>query len=651
MDTNSAHFPEAVQTYQYVLWVILSFLIFMGWWTYTQARFSSIFSLTERILAAFVSGISQIVLTTIILGMAHQLFWWQLFIFNFVITMLVRLYAFKNGRSCILTGDIPLFFKTIWCMARSSHAFAILILLAIFVLGWYSYLGQLLPPMTWDSWAYHLPWAAFAHQEGNLGPFDVPEIAVNHFPMNADILFLWSIIGCGTERWANIAQVPFAIAGMLAAYLIARRFGVSRIDSAIAGTFILFVPTVHDQMWTAMVDVAVMGATLTAFAFLARKIIDFPSVIIAGLASGFVVGSKGTGIYLFISLLIFLIFRLITSGGKNPGAAYENRGKFFLPRAAIFIGITLLLGSYWYIRNWITTGNPTGAFDVELLGWKFFSGEKVWQDVIFNPVNAGKLYDAVRSGSEWPIVLDGFSDPQTYMAGGNIGGWGPVWTTLMLPAIPIVFVLACIKRKWALVGLLILLIFPYFMFRYNHTFVRYHLQLLAMGTTSFGILLSMLSKTRIRRFLLGIAVVSTILTVFLAGAKKPATLMPRDILNARRVPYSQDYKGLLFSEMVEPAFLDTLALVEKPATTLALTDSLPDFMNLAAWNPGYTNRVVWVEWNGDGDSFRQALFDKGANSVFIKPDSDSLDWIVNNPEGFDLLYFDPNYGAIIKIVE
>jgi hypothetical protein len=651
MDATSAHFPQAVQTYQYVLWVILSFLIFMRWWTFTQAKFSSIFSLSERILAAFIFATSQIVLTTLILGIAHILFWWPLFIFNFVLTMAIGLYAYKIGNSCILTGDIPLFAKSIWSMARSSHAFAILSLLAIFVLCWYSYLGQLLPPMTWDSWAYHLPWAAFAHQEGHLGPFDVPEIAVNNFPMNTDILFLWSIIGCGTERWANIAQVPFVIAGMLAAYLIARRFGVGRIDSAIVGTFILFVPTVHDQMWTAMVDVAVMGATLTAFAFLARKKIDMPSAIIAGLASGFVFGSKGSGIYMFISLLLFLLLRLLTSGEKNSGTANNVQGKIWLPHIAIFIGVTLLLGSYWYIRNWITTGNPTGSFEVEFLGWKFFSGEKVWQDVIFNPVNAGRLYDAVRSGSEWPIVLDGFFDPQTYMSGGNIGGWGPVWTMLMLPAIPIVFVLSCIKRKWTIVAFFILLIFPYFMFRYNHTFTRYHLQFLVAGTTSFGIILTMLSRTRIRRFLLGIAVVSTLLTVFLAGAKKPGILMPRDIANARQVPYSQNYRGLLFREMIEPVFLETLALVQKPGTTLALTDSLPEFMNLAAWNPGYTNRVVWVEWNGDGNRFKQELQNKSADSVYVQPGSDPFNWIMGNPEGFDLSYFDPKYGAIIKIID
>ena len=643
MDLTTVHFPQPVQTCQQVLWFLLTIAIFAAWWTYFQARFKTIFSLSERILAAFITSISQIVLTTLILGIAHVLYWWPLFIFNLILSVSIRLVALRTGKSCILRDDSANFLKSLWDLIKSSHAFAVLFFLALFVLGWYTYLGQLLPPMTWDSWAYHLPWAAFANQEGHLGPFDVPKITVNHFPINTDILFLWSIIGCGTERWANIAQIPFAIAGMLASYLIARRFGVSRIDSAIVGTFILFVPTVHDQMWTAMVDVAVMGMTLAAFAFLSRKKIDIPAIFIAGLASGFIVGSKGSGIYIFISLLLYLLFRLINQKRSvtEKKAAWKSVGWF--------IFLTLILGSYIYIRNWITTGNPTGAFDVELLGLKLFSGEKVWQDVIFNPVNAGRLYELVHSGSEWPLVLDGFFDPQTYMAGGNIGGWGPVWTILMLPAIPIVLIFAILKRKWTLVVLFILLILPFFLFRYNHTFVRYHLQLLAVGTTSFGIILTSFRHTRIRRSLLGVAIVCTLLTVVLAGAKKHGILMPGDISEARNVPYSQNYRGILFSEMIEVEFLETLALVQEPGTTLALSESLPEFMNLAAWNPTFTNRVVWVEWKGDGDLWLSELKSKGADAVYIKPESDPLRWILDNPEGFELVSYNNKFGGILKI--
>lgn len=650
MESAAGNIPQSVNQVQQTAWLVLTIAIFFAWWIYFHARFRQTLNLPERILAAFTLTVTQIVLTTLIIGMAHLLSWWPLFLINAIITTIILVLSLRTSKSSPLPGDIPLLFKSLWNIIRASNAFAVLFLLVLFVLGWYTYLGQLLPPMTWDSWAYHLPWAAFANQEGHLGPFDVPKIAINHFPMNTDILFLWSVLGCGTERWANIVQVPFAIAGMLASYLLARRFDASRVDAAIVGTFIIFVPTVHDQMWTAMVDVAVMGMVLTAFAFLSRKNVDPVSILIAGLAAGFIAGSKGSGIYLFISLLLYLAFRLAMPGETGCENERSKRLKQIISSVAIFCGLTLILGSYFYLRNWVTTGNPTGSFDVEIFGLTLFSGEKVWQDVIFNPVNAGPvLYEAGHSGSEWPIVFDGFFDPQTYMAGGNIGGWGSTWTVLLLPAIPIVLAQCVIKRNWKFLAFMVTAILPYFLFRYNHTFVRYHLQILAIGTVAFGYMLTNLDAPRIRRLLLGIALVLTVLTVFLAGAKKQGILMPRDIARAREVPYSENYRGVLSSDFIEPVFFDALAQVQEPGNTLALSDSLPKFMNLAAWNPDYTNRVVWVEWVGNGEEWVRELHEKGADAVYLPPGSEALQWLMTNPSGFELLSHDRNHGAILEI--
>jgi hypothetical protein len=126
--------------------------------------------------------------------------------------------------------------------------------------------------------------------------------------------------------------------------------------------------------------------------------------------------------------------------------------------------------------------------------------------------------------------------------------------------------------------------------------------------------------------------------------------MPRNIEAARRVPYSENYRGFLFSELIEPEFLEALSRVEEPGTTLALTDTLPEFMNLAAWNPGYTNRVVWAEWEGDGEKWLNELYAKHADSVYVKPDSDALKWIMGHPSSFELVMYDPVYGGLVRVV-
>ena len=67
-----------------------------------------------------------------------------------------------------------------------------------------------------------------------------------------------------------------------------------------------------------------------------------------------------------------------------------------------------LLGSYFYLRNWVLHGNPAGIFEVRLGSMVLFEGfdlkSLLWRDNLVPPA----LYNALSAGNEWPIVLDGF---------------------------------------------------------------------------------------------------------------------------------------------------------------------------------------------------------------------------------------------------
>jgi hypothetical protein len=637
--------PPLVLPWQQLLWGALTLAIFLSWLAFFAKKFRNDLNLPESILAAFVATFSQILATMFILGFLNQIYWWPLYIFNFII--------FAAITALSISGDTAYnIFKIFGRLLYSSVPLMVIAIIAIFSVLWHIYFGQLMPPMASDSWAYHLPWAALVHQEGNLGPFDIPSSVINYYPMNTEMLFTWTLIGDGTDRWANIVQIPFAIASVLSCYLIARNVGAKRYEAAICGLLILSVPTVLHMMSRALVDVACMGAGHIAFAFLTRKKLSPVALTIAGLSTGFLLGGKGSSVYVFIPIVMLLIYRLFftNSFAGETGAGHSK--KYILKTAIIFFGLAFLFGSYFYLRNWILVGNPTGDFMVKVAGITLFRGEHTVEESIFFRNNVGpEIYDRIQeTGNEWPIVLDGFYDPAPYIHTDKIGGWGAPWTTLLLPAIPIAILISIFRKKWNLLFLLAMLILPYFLFYYNHISIRFHLHNLVVGTTAFAVVLSELRGTRFQRPVLVIAAISMLFGVFIASSPKPSMTDPQDLAWAKAVRYEDNYRYTFFKNLVDPNFQTYMETVQQPGSTFALSDPMSYGMNLGAWNPTFTNRVVWVGWDGDGLNWEARLMGKGADAVYVAPNSPPLRWAMDHPDNFELVFNDESDGGIFKIV-
>ena len=629
---------------------MLTVAIFLAWWAYFARRRAEEFSLSERLLGAFLATIGQILATTFVLGWLHQLFWWPLGVLNTVIVLILaaRVVAAKGGHG--LHTEIGHTFAATYRLLRSSSALWGLGALALFISGWVIYLGQLLPPWCWDAWGYHLGWAAFAHQEGHLGPFDLPSPFVNNFPKNGDILFLWWIIGAGTERWANISQAPFAFASALACYLLARRVGARRVDAAATGLLVFSIPTVFHQMWMAMVDIAVMGSMLTSLAFLARRRLTACTLALAGLSAGFMMGTKGSTAYLFTGIMLFLIYRLLPLGMDAFRHSPNVRRRGILGALVIFGVMAFAFGSYFYLRNWVLQGNPTGEYVVKVGPLVLFEGEmELGSEHFSRELVTPELYDALEEGPEWPIVFDGFFDPQLrFYQGNRIGGWGAPWAVLMLPAIPVALIWALLRRRWSVLAIVLACVLPYLLFKYNHTWTRYHLPLIGAGTTAFGFILTTVSRTQFRRPLLVVAIVCMALTVYLAGFH--GRLEPSDIFEARQNPYQQSDRFGSFGHWGDKRFSTALQRAQLPGTTLAFTRIPPTQKILALWNPAFTNRVVFVQYESDGEAWEADLRAAGADAVYVGPDSAQMEYARTHPQSFEPLY-EGTKGGVYKLIE
>lgn len=627
-------------------WIVLTAFIFLSWWRFFIKRTSQTFSLSERVLGAFIASVCQIVGSIYLLSWMRILFFWQLGIINAVFSAGLFISTFRFPEKRDIGDEIIAITASFRSIAKSSTAVAALSILAVVVSGWMIYLGQLLPPFCWDAWSYHLPWAAFARQEGHLGPFNQPWLWINIFPKNADILFLWWIIGTNTDRWVNIAQAPFAFASALACFLLMKRIGVRRIDAAASSLLVFSVPTVVQMMWMEMADLVVMGGTLVSLAFLSRKKLDPSSLVLAGCAAGIMIGSKGNGIYFLIGLIIFLLWRLLPLGGDAlPGTA-KKRIRFALAALGIFALMTFIFGSYFYLRNWTVYGNPTGDYRVQIGKLVLFDGSRSMEDEHFSRnLLTPDLYDALRKGSEWAIVFDGFFDPQKgFNQENRIGGWGAPWTILMLPAVPIAFIWALLRKRYMLAGYFIALLVPYFLFTANHTWTRYHLPVIAVGIISFGYMLSAFKNSPVRRFLLALAIFFMIAASFVGTLHN--VLQPEIIGQARKHPYLRSDRYAYFSAWMDRGFAHALESVQAPGSILAFTNMPPEEKFLLLWNSTYSNRVIWVPMDDKNDWIGK-IKASGADAVYIDPGG-PISYAESHPESFTQIYRG-SMGGVYKI--
>ncbi len=639
--------PAIVQTYQVVLWGILTIAMFIAWWSFFARRLQSEFTLSERLLSTFIATVTQVLGTILLLGTIEQLFWWPLGIFNGLITGFI---FFKTSK--LKTGHSPgselvLVFKSVKKLTSSSLAVSILGVLAIFLGCWMTYIGYLLPTWCFDSWNVTLPWASYAHQEGHLGPFIQPNEFINAYPMNTECLFLWWIIGHGSINLANISQAPFMFAAMLASYIIARNVGARKVDSAIAALLVISVPMAFQGMWITKNDLVVMGLVLSAMAFLSKRNLVPWSLILAGCASGFVLGSKGP--FYLIGLTVFLILRFIP--GKLSGITLipGSRSRKILNALVAFIGFTLLLGSTFYLRNWIFLGNPMGIFEVRIGPLMLFPGVDPGQELFKAGAWGDTLHEQMQNAPIMPFVIDGFFDPSKYQfALTRIGGWGPVFTSLFLPAIPLAFVWCVIRKKWILPAIIIGLALPLLFYKpVQLVMIRYHLQMVGAGAVAFAFIISTIRRTRYRNLLVALAVMSMVLSISLYGPPTYGFMLdPSLVGEMRSQPQNDRDRFVFFRELWDDdEFLEALVEVTQPGSTIAYTVVPGTSKMFALWNGTFSNRVEFISWTADGDTWTRDLFDSGAGAVLVGNESEHLDWAISHPQIFVLRYHS-SLGAI-----
>ncbi len=257
----------------------------------------------------------------------------------------------------------------IWIRDGLSSKWAVLLIICGFVVLLSLSRALLMPPLHWDSLAYHLTSAALWIKKGTLLIFQAPYKMQNvHFPINGEIFASWLLLPFHNDLLVNTMNFPITLLGGISCYAIARELGLNRRDASFAPALICFAPMISAQITTGYVDNAVFAFCTTSVLFVLRYLRR------GYLYDGFLTVSAA-GIMLGIKYSVIPVAGIIIIATIIKTLALARYPGFSRKLCLILLGLFMLcmLGGRQYIRNTVEAGNPLYPFPLTIFN-KTFEG-------------------------------------------------------------------------------------------------------------------------------------------------------------------------------------------------------------------------------------------------------------------------------------
>jgi hypothetical protein len=369
--------------------------------------------------------------------------------------------------------------------AWRHQAVAALALLVVAQYAWRAALGTWLPPSDWDGLVYHLTGPAVWIQQGHVG-HTPQQIWADVYPQGQELLIAWIALFTGGMRLAWASGLLFFALGALAVAGLARSAGARPAHAALAGLGFLAIPAVAVQASTTYVDVATSAAVLAAFQLLIalpealRPGEPFgraahPYLLATGLALGVATSIKSFNLLAAALVLAVALVRVWQLGGARASLARA---------ALLLVAPSALLSSYWYVRTWVAYGNPFYPLDMPgfdgPLSFDRIVRENMPRAIAQAPGLLGQLW------TSWSADLV----RQAYRYDQRLGGFGPQWLYLLLPACVLALPLFARRRRFDLLACLGLPLALLLVASPAPWWARYTLFAAGLGCAFYGALVS-----------------------------------------------------------------------------------------------------------------------------------------------------------------
>jgi hypothetical protein len=213
--------------------------------------------------------------------------------------------------------------------------------------------------MGWDGLAYHLPAIKAFIQRGQI--IHQPEDRLTFaYPMGMNILFTPGLM-FGHAVVAQLIHFSMGLLAALAIAVLASRYANRTVTLLLPGLFFA-IPVVQKEATWPMVD---LGVTLyTCLALLALinwwETEQKSWLVIAGITAGFACSIKMTAVFGVVAISLLLLSLIVVK--------YRRQLSHWIDPILIF-GIPLLLvGTPWYIKNYLLVGNPFMPYFYNIFG-------------------------------------------------------------------------------------------------------------------------------------------------------------------------------------------------------------------------------------------------------------------------------------------
>ncbi len=199
-----------------------------------------------------------------------------------------------------------------------------------------------------DTLWYHMPFAAGFAQTGSILHLHYTQAdpLIAFYPANSELLHAIGILAFKSDALSPCINLGWLGVALLAGWCIGRPWGLGPVGLC-AVCVVAAVPVIaNSQPGQATNDFAALAMLLAAIAFLTNSAGDRRAIVLASLAAGFAAGTKTS--FALPAVLVVGVGLFFTEGRRTS-------------LLAVCLTALLVTGGYWYIRNAVASGNPTGV--------------------------------------------------------------------------------------------------------------------------------------------------------------------------------------------------------------------------------------------------------------------------------------------------
>ncbi|MDQ1520285.1 MAG: hypothetical protein QOI55_1358 [Actinomycetota bacterium] len=250
-----------------------------------------------------------------------------------------------------------------------------------------------------DTLWYHGPFSVRFVQTASFGGLEsLGYAASRYYPFNSELVHALALLPYHRDSLSPFVNLAWLALALLAAWCVGVRANVAPL-SALAACVVCSLPmVVGTQPGQASTDIPCAALLLSSIALLLLSDRDAVVVGIAGIAAGLAIGTKLNTLPLVAVLSVFVL--VLATVVRRPRLA-----------ASWFAGL-VAFGSWWYLRDWVTTGSPLPWFNVPLLHARVGGSVRELGVTLLTSLRRGdyawRFYRGGLTqamGRGWPIVL------------------------------------------------------------------------------------------------------------------------------------------------------------------------------------------------------------------------------------------------------